>query len=291
MRLVLDHLMLAASDHMSSRIAFERLGFFVTPMRPNSPMGGQDGKPGGSQLILFDSLEDDYLNYLEISSLCKPKADLVMVKVLDRPDGGAMMVSRAWDLDEVEAYWSENSISKAARWAVKFPTTGSVKGTEFDILMAEPDLTPVCINAVWSSDIEGYLAPEWRKHPNTAKRWSKVVVLSPENQIQEHIEFFERAYNQKASITSEGALYDVGQVEFEIISPYGFAAAYPGVTPPNNSDGACIALIVIEVMNIAAVERLFIRNGIVVRSSLSGGLVSDDNGVGCVFEFIPTPRI
>lgn len=283
--------MLAASDHMSSRAAFENLGFLVTPLRPNSPMGGQGGNPGGSQLVLFDSLEGDYLNYLEISSLYKPLADPVMVKVLDRPDGGAMMVSRTWDVDEIEAYWNENNILKAARWAVKFPTTGSVKGTEFDILMAEPDLAPVCINAVWSSDIEGYLSPEWRKHPNTAKRWSKIVVLSPENQIQEDIEFFERAYNQKASITSEGALYDVGQVELEIISPHGFAAAYPGVTPPNVTDRARVALIAIEVMNMAVAEQLLMRNGIVIRSSLNGGLLSDDNGVGCIFEFIPKPQI
>ncbi len=213
--LKLDHLMIAAQSHQAAAKAYEALGFKVTPLRQNGPMGGAEGDDGGSQLIMFAGRRNDYLNYLEISTTFKPKALPLMNRILQQ-DGVAMMVNFCNNISQIKEHWAGEGY-ELHYFEGEFPSSGSLGGGKFEILIPDPESVPIQINAVFSSNREGYNAPEWQDHPNGAIALTEVRCVSNSAEIGSVAKFIEASHDiGKVDETGGGFRFDLGQIQVKL---------------------------------------------------------------------------
>lgn len=281
--LVLDHLMIRARDWKASRAAFMRLGFLMTPLRPNKPMGGDTGK-AGSQLALFDSPDDRCLNYFELSSFNPTSAHPMMTEILGGVDGGAMLVHRTGDVDQVRQRWSEAGISSPDPWRISFPTTGSVIGDSFDILFASPASSPIFVNAVRSENLDAYRAREWRDHPNGARSWTKTLIVAPGDTFRPTIEFFKTLLVD--AVEDEGeewSRFRTGPVCMNVVA----RTEWPGLEMRTEP---FIAGVELSVGDIDVVQKLLAASEIDAVHHNGGVHVGARDGAGLCFRFIQAER-
>jgi hypothetical protein len=279
----LDHLMIAAADWQFARDAYRRLGFNITPLRRNAPMGGADGSDGGSQLIMLRGRDDSTLNYLEISTAVPAKAAPLMNRILAH-DGPAMMVNFSEQIDETEAAWRDIGYG-IHRFDATFPASGSLGGGTFSIVIIDPDDSTLQVNAVFSSDRSAYQAEEWFHHPNGALAWTDVYCVIPDAEFERVNRFFAQTHNQQTHWVGAGrTTYQQGQVKAHLMSITAMAYEF-GLIGFEAPSRPVIAGYRIAVTRIDDVERLLTGNAIAYQRSLDVVTVGPADTCGSIIQF------
>ncbi|MGL5838961.1 MAG: VOC family protein [Sphingorhabdus sp.] len=287
--LKLDHLMIAACDWQATRAVYERLGFTLSPLRRNAPMGGADGDDGGSQLIMLKGRDSDYLNYLELSTVVPEKASPLLNRLLLDRNGPAMLVNFTNRLDAVQQHWTASNI-KSHRFDASFPQSGTLGGGQFSILIADPDDSPIQIDAVWSSNRDSYRVPEWENHANGALAWTDVYCLCPDESFSQTVAFFQQSHNALPHWTDKGrATFDMGQVSVHLMTngqipldfvPFGIKAESKPI----------IAGFAIQVQSLERVEGLLQSNAVEYRREHASIVVGPAQADGSLIRFVEKPN-
>jgi N2-acetyl-L-2,4-diaminobutanoate deacetylase len=283
--LKLDHLMIAARNWQKARAVYERLGFTVSPLRRNIPMGGGDGDDGGSQLIMFQGRDRSHLNYLELSTIVAEKAAPLVRRILHRGEGPAMLVNFTAELDAVQQHWASLNI-RSQRFNASFPQSGTLGAGKFSILVVEPDDSPIQIDAVWTSDHDNYRVAEWQNHPNGALAWTETYCCCPDNSFKETVSFFQAAHGVTARHrTATIATFNMGQVTVHILTQAQAASDFAPLQI-KMGDKPVIAGFAIQVTSLQKLEVLLLTNGVRFTRTSDSILITADQADGSFIRFI-----
>jgi Glyoxalase-like domain len=279
----LDHLMIAAADWRAARQAYTRLGFKVTELRRNVPMGGADGSEGGSQLIMLRGFDDRAMNYLELSTTVPAKAAPLMNRIL-RADGPAMLVNFSEQIGATEKKWRDMGL-RLHRFDASFPSSGSLGGGVFSIVIIDPEDSPLQINAVFSPDRSAYHVQEWFTHENGALGWTDVYCLIPDADFDRVDRFYAEAHNVECDLRETGrTTYLSGQVKVHLISHSARAVDLINFESPFLNH-TVIAAFRIAVADVDKLEQIFKRNAVTYCRNLDVITVGPSETCGSVIQF------
>jgi len=277
----LDHLMMKVVDADAALDAYARLGFLVSEHRPNGPMGAP---VGGSRLILLNARVSDRLNYLELSNIDIASAHPVMKLILGGLPGPAMIVHASSDVDETQAAWHDCGLQTLARWTVDFPTTSTIAGSRFDILMAEHSALPFHVNAVRFSTLDPYRDEALRLHPNGAKRWRRVFAAMPRERVADVTAVLEGLYGVKAKNYGDRRTITPGDVELEISTAAMLAERLGGVVPA--AEGPALCGFTVEVRDLESTRQLLTGRGVGFVDGTASIVVPQVETGGSIIEFV-----
>lgn len=286
-----DHLMIATDDHVAAAATYARLGFLVSPFRPNRPMGG-DGGRGGSRLVLLDAGVDDRGNYLELSC-ADPVAGTPLLKRLLRTPGPAMIVHSTLDIEATRAAWAAARIPAPYYFDAEFPTTGTIGGSRVRILIADPERVPYPVNVVQFSTLEPYRQPNWRRHPNGARRWARVTCLAETAALDRATEFFERLYGRVARERGPGSrTVACDRVEVRIATRDALREDYGSrVLAETELDSARILGFTLEVEDLEATRARLAEGGTRALDLADRVVVPPGAAGGSLIEFVQRPGL
>jgi hypothetical protein len=283
--LLLDHLMISAQDWRAAHAAYERLGFKVTDLRRNAPMGGADGSDGGSQLIMLRGHDPSILNYLELSTAVPGKAAPAVAAILGRGDGPAMLVNFCEQIDLVQSEWQARSI-KSYAFEASFPASGTLGGGKFKIVIADPAASLVCVDAVFSADRSGYASSEWLEHENGAIAWSRVYCVAEGDELRALCDFLATIHGKDfVAVPSGWHEFALGQVRVCVMGRDALAERL-AIDPLRLRQGAQIAGFSIECADLPRVRKLFDSRGVAYRERFGALVVSPEDACGSVIEFV-----
>ncbi|WP_246263697.1 VOC family protein [Parasphingopyxis algicola] len=274
--------MLCTSDWRVGRQAYERLGFRLTPLRRNAPMGGGDGADGGSQLVMLGGGRDGILNYLELSTAVPDKAAPLMRQILIH-DGPVMMVHYAADIARFTEHWSSLGV-QVHRFEAAFPASGSLGGGRFDIAIADPQSVPLQFNVVCSTDRSGYRDAEWQVHDNGALAWREVIGVVPDGDLDAVAERHSRLIGIEPVQSEEGVRFDAGPVDIRLIAASMAEAEWRDIGFQTRA-APQIAGLRITVRDLATFEKLMTSRGVACLRSGDTVLVGPQDAAGSVMLF------
>ncbi|MAM74687.1 VOC family protein [uncultured Tistrella sp.] len=279
----LDHLMISTPDLPAIRACYQRLGFSVTPMRTNEPMGGgRTGGRGGNHLVLFRPTDDRMTNFLEFAYADPAHAVPYMRDLLGRRPALAMIVHAATDLRALDAGWQAAGFPPCMYYELdtdyRDPEDGTVDRIHFRVLVPDAPRGPLTFNACEVMDRSHYLRPGWIAHENGAEYWAAATVATGDlPAMRAHfaaIYGIDPAPEGPVSVT-------MGDQSLSAVTPASFAATYGDAA--RRADGSAAELAV--ELRIASAERaraVLSRNGVafqdagrrlIVPATEAGGIV------------------
>ncbi|MEO0419437.1 MAG: VOC family protein [Pseudomonadota bacterium] len=281
-RLPLDHLMICASDWRVGRNLYERLGFTLTPLRKNAPMGGSDGAEGGSQLIMLGGGNGEILNYLEISTAVPESAAPLMRRILNH-DGPAMMVHFSEQITKVSEAWADLGVN-VHRFEAAFPSSGSLGGGRFEIAVADPRSVPLQLNVVHSEDRNGYLDPDWQAHKNGALAWRDVYCVIPDAKFDSVVKRHSQLVSIEPVVDECEAIFDAGPVDIRLLTASKAEIVWQAIRFESRAN-PYIAGLRITVRDLSALEGLLLSSGINYAHGNEEILIGPQEAVGGVIVF------
>lgn len=272
----IDHLLSYVADLDAASAAYERLGFRLTP-------GSQIGAMGiANRLALMSPLTAGTGNYIELMAAAdRPRLPPPMAAMLSGAEGVKSMVMATADAHKAQAELVANGYDFAPPVHVKrewvIPGEGSV-WPEFDVML--PIAAPLPFNLCRYYNLELYLRPDWRTHPNGARHLAASFAVAPDAHATAR--YYETLFGKAATLGADGAwIVKTAAVELAIYDPLSFAARF-GVAPsPGNTPH--YAGYRVAVANADALRALLARNQVATIPTVLGIAVQ---ACGNVIEFV-----
>ncbi|NJL18727.1 MAG: hypothetical protein HC938_17840, partial [Nitrospira sp.] len=174
---------------------------------------------------------------------------------------------------------------RTQRFEASFPTSGSLGGGKFVIVVAEPDDCKLQMNVVYSSDRTGYRVPQWSEHKNGALTWRHVYCVIPDDDFDAVNSFFADAHRLLPRWVGNGrTTFDPGQVRVHLMSISSMAYQFPHVGYAN-AGYAHIAGFGIEVTSINKLEKLLSERGVAFHLDEGTITVGPSETAGSVIVF------
>lgn len=211
----LDHLLTYVPSLDEAAALFARMGFTLSSRSTIDAMGISN------HLILMNPLGPGRANFLELMSPHDPaKLGETMQRVLSGPPGMRSMVLAASEIERFHRSVVELGFTVPApvhaRREWKIPGEPSVF-PEFDVIL--PVEAPLRFNACRYYNVELYLRPAWRVHPNGAKRITACFAVSEE---PSRLASYAMLFGQAAREMPDGSLiFPTGEIELRVLTPAG----------------------------------------------------------------------
>lgn len=282
----LDHLLTYVPSLDAAAAAFTRMGFTLSPRSSIDAMGISN------RLILMNPVGPGRANYLELMWPHAPdKLNATMQRVLSGPPGIRSMVLATEAIGGFHRRMGELGFVAPeplhARREWKIPGEPSVF-PEFDVLL--PVEAPLRFNACCYYNVELYLRPEWRVHPNGAQRIASCFAVAAE---PADLTDYAKLFGQRALRMTDGSWrFPTGEIDLVVLTPAAARRRFDLDVPPG-SRPAYLGY-EIHVTSIAHLRSHFESNGVPFRSCAEGLLVLPDDAFGnliCFTEIRPDPAV
>jgi hypothetical protein len=224
--LALDHIMISVDSHRDAILELTRLGFLHREVRPLAPMGGgHAGGIGGSAVVMLQSATPGAANYLELSYLDAPFAAPFMKPILGERPRAAMLVHATDDARALHARWSRDGVAVLPMLEIALAPSSVSAGQKLRLLLPTEN-PPIWCNACQYESTAEFQVPRLTRHPNTAQRWTGVVVVTPTALLTLTLDHFARVYDQRPHDTSWGHQFRPEGGVVNVTTPER-ASAYP----------------------------------------------------------------
>ncbi|MBX3500377.1 MAG: VOC family protein [Alphaproteobacteria bacterium] len=272
----IDHLLTYVADLETASAAYERLGFRLTPRSEIGAMGI------ANRLALLSPLTAGTGNYIELMSAAdRGRLPPPMAATLSGAEGVKSMVMATPDAHQAQAelvangYPFDPPVHVRREWAI--PGEGSV-WPEFDVML--PIAAPLPFNLCRYFNLDLYLRPDWRTHPNGARHLLATFAVSPDAHATAR--YYERLFGRAATLGADGAwIVKTAAVELAIYDPLSFAARF-GVAVPV-ADKARYTGYRVSVARLEALHAPFARNKVTTVPTVLGLAAQ---ACGNVIEFV-----
>lgn len=209
----LDHLLTYVPSLEVAATAFERMGFTVSPRSSIDSMGISN------HLVLMNPLGPSRANFIELMSPHDvSRLGTTMRNVLSGPAGMRSMVLATENITDL--YHRMRALGLDAREPVharrewKIPGESSVF-PEFEVVL--PVEAPLRFNACRYLNVELYLRPDWRNHPNGALRVARCFAVAED---PASLGNYAVLFGLAAKRCSDGAwVFPTGEIDLVVLSP------------------------------------------------------------------------
>lgn len=266
----IDHLVVAVGDIDAACLAWQRLGFSVTPTA-RDPIGTANAIVQLDQTFVELLAVDESASTTEVSTGAFSAADFNRA-FLRKHQGISTLVLQSRDPAADRAGFEADGLEVFAPFNFARMATGPDGiARQVGVSMTyvrEPRLRDAAFATCLHHYPENFWREEFQHHRNGARRIASAVLVSRDP--ADFHEFLGKFSGQRdMSSTSLGVTYDLGHSVLEILSPVGYEAFFGGSSTP---DPRRFLACRIAVENLPETRRLFDRAG-VPHSDLSGALV------------------
>lgn len=272
----IDHLLTYVADLDAASAAYERLGFRLTPRSEIGAMGI------ANRLALLSPMTAGTGNYIELMSAAdRGRLPPPMAATLSGAEGVKSMVMATPDAHQAQAelvangYPFDPPVHVRREWVI--PGEGSV-WPEFDVML--PIAAPLPFNLCRYFNLDLYLRPDWRTHPNGARHLLATFAVSPDSHATAR--YYERLFGRAATLDADGAwIVKTAAVQLAIYDPLSFAARF-GVAVPV-ADKAGYTGYRVSVARLEVLHAPFARNKVTTVPTVLGLAAQ---ACGNVIEFV-----
>lgn len=275
----LDHLLTYVPDLDQATLAYERLGFQLTPPSDITAMGivnrlalMQPRTPGSANFIELMSVKDASLLPGPMQSILSgaPGIKSMVMMSRDVPAAHTALTARGYPFAEPAHVRRE--------WAI--PGEPSV-WPEFDVLLPIP--APLAFNVCQYHNLELYLRPDWLKHPNGARHVLACLAVSPDPAATGA--YFAELFGTQARDDGHGGLaISPAATELVIYDAQAYAERYGHA--PAAQDGPAFAGYRIAVESLARLRALLADNGVEFQDHPDRLVVGPQFACGNLVEFV-----
>lgn len=282
--LEIDHLMTYVKDIGQATVAYERMGFHLTPHSHITSMGIVN------RLTLMTERTPGAANFIEMMSVTD--ANLLpdaMKGALSGAEGIKSMVMSSPDVaaaqrELVKAGYAFGEPRHLRReWAL--PGEPSV-WPEFDVLLPIP--APLSFNVCQYHNLPLYQREDWRSHRNGAR--SLLACVAVADAPQDCAAYFEALFGCRATKTADGGLATTpSATELVVYEPSAFTARF-GLAPPAAPQGAPrYAGMRIGMEKLDALRHCLADGKVPAHDHGDRVVVGPDAACGNVIEFVEMP--
>lgn len=279
----IDHIMCKVNETEDARRMFERLGFMTTP-RSSIKAGGV-----ANRLVIFAPKGEGVANFVELMAVEDHRTlEPAMAEVLAGRPGIKSLVNVVEDAALARACHIASGFTMLDVWP-KERTWRLPSGEElvlaFRVVLPEPHQVPLMFNSVEYLTLHHYLRPEFRQHPNTARRWTRVSAVVGADQLDEAVETYERLYGSVAGRQDGEATVQVRDTCLRLLTPEAASRAFARIdlsafAPP------CYCAITIEVTDVEQAAAILAANDVHHVRHLGSLLVDPAECCGTVLELV-----
>jgi len=250
--------------------------------------GGPLGGRGGSDVVMFTPTAPNRTNYLELSFADPYTSMSAMREILTGHDGIAMLVLQPTDAGALYDERQREGLELLPLIRIQFPAEGTIPAMNAEVIIPVPRTQPLLTNAARVWPLEALGDPALARHPNTARRWSRVTAVASDSAFDATVEFHAtRLFGIRAQRTGTGvATLCPGTVELRWMSESAFRAQHPAMELPPGSRLPCAVAVTIEVEDLAGVRRHLQANAVPHRGESAAVIVRARDGAGLNFEFV-----
>jgi hypothetical protein len=224
--LALDHVMFSVASHRDAIAELTQLGFLHREVRQLPPMGGGTaGGVGGSAVVMMQSAIPGAANYMELAYLDTPFAAPFMKPILLEKPRAAMLVHATDDARTLHARWSHDRIEVLPLIEIALPPSSVSAGQNLKLLLPTGS-PPIWCNACEYESTEEFQVRHLTRHPNTAQRWTGVVVAVPNDWLVRTLDHFVRLYRRQPEVTPLGQRFRVHGGVVDVVTATR-ASSYP----------------------------------------------------------------
>lgn len=258
----LDHPMLKVHDLEQARQAFQRLGFTVTPLRSNEPMGGgSTGGLGGNHMVMLTPQTDGTTNMLELAYADPAHAWPALQTLLGGPEGIALLVhsprSAVALRDEWEAAGIECDPVFEVRNTFTDPETGHQDLIHFRVAQPSGRDWLIPFGAAEIFDFEHYLRADWRAHDNGAIFWSDIELIVPASAIESGLAHLRKVYAVDPALQADGThRLQIHRLRLHLLNHEQARERHPGISLRTRDAEICHTALTIQVADVAATRQL-----------------------------------
>lgn len=270
----IDHAIIGVRDLDQAKVAFEKLGFRVTPR------GRHKGWGTANYCLMFEQ------DYLEILGIIDPKAFTNNLDTfLEGREGMMSLALQSTDPEATRTAWSDAKLKPAK---VKDLSRLLEPDTElqFKNVMLDSNKTAgVSLFACAHLTPEPMRQPGWTEHPNGAIGINAITILTPEP--KDFVEPMSRVFGEPSLTETDNTLaVHTGRGVLLFATPDDLDMLHPQLKADLDQDKVSIAVLSLRVRSLGAVADWLEHKGIQFKREASGAIgVSADNAHGVMLEF------
>lgn len=281
----IDHLVLCVNDLKKARIAYETLGFTMTPQAQH-PFGT------GNTLVQLDGC------FLEVLSVTKPEDVFEATgdnfsfpafnrEYLNHREGMSMLVLDSNDEKADRAEFIDKGLHVYAPFDFQRQTTlptGEQVTVGFSLtFLGDPDLEDLAFFTCkqWRPDL--FWKSEYQTHANGARTIADVYVVAPD--IIKAADFLAAFSDAPQNETAPGVMsIQTTRGNLSAFTPEAFDRQFPGAFSHVETKAPFFAGFDIKVDDIASTEALWTKNEIAYRVDDECTWLAPNEGFGCVIS-------
>ncbi len=290
----LDHPMLKVHDLAEARRTFRQLGFTVTPLRSNDPMGGgRTGGKGGNHMVMLTPQTPGTTNMLELAYADPTHAWPALKTLLGGPEGLALMVHSPRDAGELRQEWEAAGIACDPVFEVhthyQDPETGQEDLIHFRVAQPSGRDWIIPFGAAEIQDFRHYLREDWRQHANGAIYWSDITLIVSADDLETGREHLTKVYGQSPSTQPDGSLLmQIHKLKLRVLSQSQAKAEFAEISLASRDAPICHTALTIRVSDINTTEAVLRANSVPYVQRPDGTLlVAPFHACGTALTFAP----
>ncbi len=278
----LDHLMCRVDDPIHANVAFEKLGFTVSPL-------SDTGLGVSNRCIILTPVTGQTANYIELMGVTDPEhARPEVLALISGAEGIKQIITFTPDARAAHASLESNGyglrplLDFQRKWTLP---SGDTVDLAFTVVMPVPGPAPFPYNLCQHHTVGHFHREDLRNHANGARTFNSVYCVSenPEHDAR----FYENLYGKKVVTSADGIVsIGPGHVQMRITSPSGMKSLFPDLPDQALQTPPYMAGLSIAVANARETERYFTESGVPFHTSSRGTLyVNPSEGHGILIEF------
>jgi hypothetical protein len=279
-----DHLMCGVELTDAARLAFERLGFTLTPH------SSIDGLGVGNVLVCMRPKGSGVANFIEFMAIERPAAvNATLNRLLSGGPGIKAIFNGLADVDEARREHTQAGFDMLDTWPVRREwrlPSGEILQLAFQVLLPVPGQVPVEFGGVRYHTLEHYLREEFSVHPNGALRWHTVSIVEEPGRFEDTVRTYERLYGSIPRRDADGvAKIRVRDATIRIVTPQALAHLCPDVGLEAFRFPAAIGFTV-EVRSLGRLIRVLEENDVLSHRVGDSIVVGPADACGNIVEFM-----